>query len=115
MYLLLNDIAHRRTRVKSPQTNGFVERFHRTLGEEFFAPTLRKTLYEELPPLQEDLDEWLRFYNHERPHLGYRNQGRCPLQTFRQALEKLQREHPDKLTHKRQNQSTKKEKIAPQK
>ena len=31
LYLLLNDIAHRKTRVKSPQTNGFVERFHRTL------------------------------------------------------------------------------------
>ncbi len=35
-YLELNDIEHRRTQVRSPQTNGFVERFNRTVLEEFF-------------------------------------------------------------------------------
>ena len=82
VYLLLNDISHRRTRVRSPQTNGFVERFHRTLQEEFFAMQLRKTLYESVEALQEDLDAWLEFYNRERPHLGYRNHGRRPIDTF---------------------------------
>jgi hypothetical protein len=33
--------------------------------------------------LQADLDSWLRHYNHERPHLGYRNQGRRPWETGR--------------------------------
>ena len=82
LYLQLNDIAHRRTRIKSPQTNGFVERFHRTLLEEFFAVKLREKLYESVEALQTDLDEWLDFYNRERPHLGYRNQGRRPIDTF---------------------------------
>jgi transposase InsO family protein len=82
LYLQLNDIQHRRTRVRSPQTNGFVERFHRTLLEEFFAIKLREKLYESVEALQEDLDEWLVFYNKERPHLGYRNQGRRPIDTF---------------------------------
>src|SRR5260370_23284930 len=36
LYLALNDIAHKRTKVKHPSTNGFVERFHRTVKEEFF-------------------------------------------------------------------------------
>ncbi|MGY6410453.1 MAG: IS481 family transposase, partial [Alkalilacustris sp.] len=31
--------------------------------------------------LQADLDAWLVFYNTERPHLGYRNMGRRPIET----------------------------------
>jgi hypothetical protein len=33
--------------------------------------------------MQGDLDEWLTHYNTERPHLGYRNQGRRPLETIK--------------------------------
>ena len=36
LYLQLNDIEHRTTRVRRPQTNGFVERFNRTVLDEFF-------------------------------------------------------------------------------
>jgi transposase InsO family protein len=36
MFLALNAIEHRRTKVRRPQTNGFVERFNRTMLEEFF-------------------------------------------------------------------------------
>ncbi|HHZ08897.1 MAG TPA: transposase, partial [Rhizobiales bacterium] len=32
--------------------------------------------------LQADLDAWLAHYNTERPHLGYRNQGRRPIETI---------------------------------
>jgi len=85
MYLAFNDIEHRRIRVRHPQTNGFVERFHRTVLEEFFAYKLRETFYESLQALQNDLDAWLHHYNHERPHLGYRNQGRRPYDTFLMA------------------------------
>ena len=31
LYLSLNEIEHRRTKVRSPQTNGFIERFNRTV------------------------------------------------------------------------------------
>ncbi|RJP32377.1 MAG: transposase, partial [Actinobacteria bacterium] len=31
---------------------------------------------------QADLDKWLNYYNRERPHRGYRNQGRRPYETF---------------------------------
>jgi transposase InsO family protein len=81
LYLALNDIEHRKTRVGSPRTNGFVERFNGTVLEEFFRPTLRSRLDESVDALQADLDAWLHHYNHERPHLGYRNQGRRPWQT----------------------------------
>lgn len=32
--------------------------------------------------LQADLDAWLVHYNTERPHLGYRNMGRRPVETI---------------------------------
>ena len=32
LFLALSDIEHRRTKVRSPKTNGFVERFHRTVS-----------------------------------------------------------------------------------
>jgi hypothetical protein len=31
--------------------------------------------------LQADLDQWLEHYNYERPHRGYRNMGRRPMET----------------------------------
>ncbi len=45
LYLALNDVEHRRTKVRSPQTNGFVERFHSTVQDEFFQPALRQRFY----------------------------------------------------------------------
>lgn len=86
LYLALNDIEHRRTQVRRPQTNGFVERFHRTVLDEFFRIVFRKKLYETVASLQEDLDSWLHEYNYERPHLGYRNQGRRPWETIEMFL-----------------------------
>jgi transposase InsO family protein len=81
LYLALNDVEHRRTKVRSPRTNGFVERFNGTVLEEFFRPALHAKLFESVEALQADLDAWLHHYNHERPHLGYRNQGRRPWET----------------------------------
>jgi len=82
LYLELNDIEHRRTQVRRPQSNGFVERFNRTVLDEFYRIVFRQKLYEKVEALQEDLDVWLREYNYERPHLGYRNQGRRPWETI---------------------------------
>ena len=83
LYLALNDIEHRTTRVRSPQTNGFVERFIRTAKEEFFGKAFRTRLYTSLEELQGDFDPWLHEYNTERPHRGYRNLGRRPIDTVR--------------------------------
>ena len=87
LYLQLNDIEHRKTRVKSPQTNGICERFHQTALNEFYRVAFRKKLYAELEALQEDLDEFIDHYNHERTHQGKRCQGRTPMETFVQGKE----------------------------
>jgi transposase InsO family protein len=90
IFLELNDIEHRTTKVASPRTNGFVERFNRTVLDEFFRTAFRKKLYESVDALQKDLDAWFHEYNHNRPHRGYRNQGRRPMETF--ELGKIRRE-----------------------
>ena len=86
LYLELNDIEHRKTQVRRPQTNGFVERFNRTGLDEFFRIAFRKKLYESVEVLQVDLDAWLVHYNTERPHQGYRNRGHRPIETIDQFL-----------------------------
>lgn len=82
LYLAIEDIDHTRTKTKSPQTNGICERFHRTIQEEFYAITFRKKIYSTLQDLQQDLDEWLDYYNKERTHSGKYCFGKTPWQTF---------------------------------
>lgn len=91
LYLSFNDIKHKRTKhkrtkVARPQTNGFVERFHRTVLDEFFRQAFRTKLYLSVADLQADLDAWLVSYNEERPHQGYRNLGYRNLDTINAFL-----------------------------
>ena len=64
-----------------------MERFNRTVLDEFFRVGFRTKFYESVEALQSDLDEWLVHYNTERPHQGYRNMGRRPVDTINQYLE----------------------------
>jgi len=82
LYLAVNDIEHTKTKVKSPQTNGICERFHRTILNEFYQITFRKKIYTTLDELQKDLDDWLYDYNHQRTHQGKMCCGRTPMQTL---------------------------------
>jgi transposase InsO family protein len=82
IFLDLYDIEHRTTKVGSPRTNGFVERFNRTILDEFFRTAFREKFFDSVEALQTDLDAWLHHYNHERPHRGYRNMGRRPIETI---------------------------------
>ena len=45
LYLAVEDIDHTRTKTKSPQTNGIVERFHKTMLNEFYRVAFRKKIY----------------------------------------------------------------------
>ena len=78
----LFNIKHKRTKVRHPFTNGFVERFNRTVLEEFFIIAFRKKWYYSVEELQKDLDQWLVNYNFRRTHQGYRTKGRTPIQVL---------------------------------
>jgi transposase InsO family protein len=60
----LGDIQHRRTRPYRPQTNGKVERFHRTLADEWAYARLYTSDDERCT----EYTTWLHTYNHHRGH-----------------------------------------------
>jgi transposase InsO family protein len=86
LYLAIEGIEHSKTKVRSPQSNGICERFHRTIQDEFYAVAFRKKLYTSIEQLQQDLDEWLKYYNEGRTHSGKYCFGKTPLQTFLDSL-----------------------------
>jgi len=86
LYLQIENIDHSKTKVRHPQTNGICERLHRTMQDEFYAITFRKNLYQSLERLQSDLDQWIEYYNHQRPHSGRYCYGKPPMETFLQSL-----------------------------
>jgi transposase InsO family protein len=57
-------IVHKRTRPYRPQTNGKIERFHRTLSDGW----AYVRLYTSEAERRAALPGWLHFYNHHRPH-----------------------------------------------
>ncbi|MBG6095018.1 transposase InsO family protein [Nocardioides luteus] len=57
-------IKHKRTRPYRPQTNGKIERFHRTLADGW----AYARLYESTEQRNTALPGWLHFYNHHRAH-----------------------------------------------
>ena len=61
LYLAINDIEHTKTKVRSQQTKGICERFHKTILQEFYHVTFRKKIYESIDDLQNDLDKWLQY------------------------------------------------------
>ena len=85
LYLAVENIDHSRTKTKSPQTNGIVERFHKTMLDEFYRIAFRKKIYATLDELQADLDAWLVEYNEVRTHQGRYCYGKTPMQTFLDA------------------------------
>ena len=85
LYLAVENIDHSRTKTKSPQTNGIVERFHKTLLDEFYRIVFRKKLYSNIDELQADLDAWVTEYNEARTHQGRYCYGKTPMQTLLDA------------------------------
>jgi len=57
-------ITHKRTRPYRPQTNGKIERFHRTLADGW----AYARFYDSNTARHDALPAWLHFYNHHRAH-----------------------------------------------
>ena len=103
LYLAVENIEHSRTKAYSPQTNGIVERFHKTMKNEFYDVTFRKKIYSSLEELQADVDEWLKQYNEFRPHSGKYCYGKTPMQTFLQSKPVAIEKQLDQLKTQEQN------------
>lgn len=62
--LMEMEMKHRYTKPYRPQTNGKIERFWKTLKEDF----LEDALYEDIDDLKDTLLKYLVYYNEHRPH-----------------------------------------------
>jgi transposase InsO family protein len=96
LFLQLEEIEHRTTRVRRPQSNGFVERLHRTLLDEHFRVMGRKKFYESVDEMQRDLEIYLKQYNDKRPHQGRMMKGRTPAAAFVTGLKRTSPSSPSK-------------------
>ena len=87
-----NGVDHILTQPRSPTTTGKIERFHKTLRVEFNTRQVFKTL----KTAQEALDEWVTYYNTQRPHQGLGDL--TPESRFRSGAEegRHQLRHPER-------------------
>ncbi len=71
-------VEHRFIKAGRPQSNGKAERVQRTILEECYQPALIGYVEPSITGLRQDLDDYLAYYNHQRPHHGKWNQGATP-------------------------------------
>ena len=76
-----NGTRHLLTAPRSPTTTGKVERWHKTLRQEF----LTGKVFESISDAQAQLDGWVRHYNFQRRHQGIGDV--VPWERFRLAVE----------------------------
>jgi len=81
-FLKQHSIRHTRIKLRTPQSNGVIERFNRTLLEEFYQIAMMKKVYFSISELQDDLDQFIYDYNFKRTNQGYRLKGKIPYQKF---------------------------------
>lgn len=98
LFLQLEQIEHRTTRVR-PQSNGFIERFHRTLLNEHLRPSGRTKWYGSIAEMQADLDVFLVSYSTQSPHRGRGMKGRTPVQVFLAGLPKPSTPPAQEVSH----------------
>ena len=69
-------IGHVRSAPHHPMTLGKIERFWKTLWDEF----LEEAVFASFADARQRLDHWVGYYNHQRPHQGIA--GACPADRF---------------------------------
>ncbi|HOT47115.1 MAG TPA: IS481 family transposase [Spirochaetota bacterium] len=92
LFLQLEDIEHRATKVRRPQSNGYVGRLHRTFLDGRFRIAGRTNFYESVQEMQNDFDTYLEHYNNERSHQGRNMNGRTPYQAFVEGIRPFENE-----------------------
>lgn len=78
-------IKHIRSRPHHPMTLGKIERFWKTILQEF----LLRAQFDSFEDAQERITIWINYYNHRRPHQGIK--GLCPADRFFEIQSELQK------------------------
>jgi len=81
-YLQTHNISHTKIKPRILKSKGIVERFNRTLAEEFYLIAMTEKVYTSRPQLQDDLDKFITYYNFKRTNQGHKLKGKIPYQRF---------------------------------
>jgi transposase InsO family protein len=84
------EIRHTRTKPRHAWTNGFVERLQGTILRELWRVAFRRRFFTSMPQMQRELNGYLRYYNFERIHHGYRTKGRTPAEVIKTHREQTE-------------------------
>jgi len=77
-------IQHVRSAAHHPMTLGKIERFWKTIWEEF----LEEALFASFADASQRIAHWIAYYNHQRPHQGI--EGGCPADRFYGVAEDIE-------------------------
>jgi len=78
-------VKHIRSRPHHPMTLGKIERFWKTIQQEF----LFRCQFESFDDAQQRIAVWINYYNHRRPHQGIK--GLCPADRYFEIQSELKR------------------------
>jgi len=78
-------IKHLRSRPHHPMTLGKIERFWKTILQEF----LLRSQFDSFEDAKERIDIWVKYYNHRRPHQGI--SGLCPADRYFEIQNQLKK------------------------
>ena len=106
LFRQLEDIERRTTKVGRSQSNGFIERLHRTLLKEHLRIKGRTTWYETVEEMQKDLDAYLETYNQRRRHRGRGMEGRRPCDVFKAGIPEREPANPRPGRRRRKQRRT---------
>jgi transposase InsO family protein len=81
-WCITRGVRHTRTKPRHAWTNGFVERLQGTILRELWRVTFRRRFFTSVPQMQRELDGYLKYYNFERLHHGYRTKGKTPAEVI---------------------------------
>ena len=66
------NIVHFWNYAKKPIYNGKIERYNRTIQEEFIDPYIASLFKHDINEFNQELADWCIFYNTKRPHYSHR-------------------------------------------
>ena len=85
LYISIEIMDHTRTRTKSPQTNGIVERYQKTMLDEFYRIAFCKNIHAAIREPRKALDALMTQQNEARTHQGRYCFVKTPMPTFLDA------------------------------
>jgi transposase InsO family protein len=85
LYLQLNNIEHAKTATKQC-SHFFIKQFKKIIMNEFIRQFTNGSKVDDIEKVQYQLEEWLNYYNRQRPFHGFPNNGNPPVKLISKSI-----------------------------